>query len=213
MAKKVTRKKQCKRIKKDGSQCKRWARDGYDVCPKHGAGSRNRPGGRPAKTGLFAKKLKEKLKEKIRRYKESDTLTDLRENIATKRALLDELISKAARKAKKTGSKSLNVATINNAVVILDAIGKDIERLEKIEHGIKYTISISMFQQSVTIIVGIIDRNVRDEKTKHRIFRELSEFGISGSSGGVERITEGEVLQPVRGDIRLPVRAEERGDG
>lgn len=40
-------KKQCKRIKKDGTQCCRWAVMGYDVCQVHGAGSpfKGRPGG------------------------------------------------------------------------------------------------------------------------------------------------------------------------
>ena len=212
MPKKETKKKQCKRIKKDGTQCKRWARDGYDVCPKHGAGSRNRPGGRPAKTGLFAKKLKQKLREKIQRYKASDNLTDLRENIATKRALLDELLNKAAKKARKTGNKSLNVAAINNAVVILDAISRDIERLEKVEHGIKHTISIATFQQSGNVIVAVVDRNIRDEKIKHRIFNELAEFGIAGGSGNVEESSEGKVLQPVRGNLRLSDKEEDGGD-
>lgn len=194
MANREARKKKCKRIKKNGDPCGRWARDGYDVCPNHGAGTVARPGGRPVKTGLHSKALKKKLKEKIQRYRESKTLTDLRGNIAKKRALLDELIEAAVSKAKKKGKDTINIAAINNAVGILDAISKDIERLEKIEHGTKHTITVNVFHQSISIIVSIIDRNIPDEKTKARIFGEFAELGLSGDNGPLEADAKGKTL-------------------
>jgi hypothetical protein len=187
MGNKKALKKKCKRIKNNGQPCGRWARNGYEVCPNHGAGTMKKSGGRPIKTGLHSKVLKKQLKEKIERYKGKEGLTDLRENIAIKKALLDELITKAT----KDGKKNLNVATINNAVDIVDAISRDIERLEKIEHGIKHNISITTFHQSVNVIVLVIDRHVRDDKTKQRIFNELKEYGI----GKREDISTADVLK------------------
>lgn len=195
MANREARKKKCKRIKKNGEQCGRWARDGYEVCPMHGAGTIARPGGRPVKTGMHSKALKRKLKEKVQRYRESDTLTDLRGNIAKKRALLDELLETAVSKAKKKGKETINIAAINNAVDILDKISKDIERLEKIEHGTKHTITVNVFHQSIITIVNIIDRNIPDEKIKSRIFGEFAELGLSSDNRTLEASATGKTLR------------------
>jgi hypothetical protein len=62
------RAKQCTAHKKDGTQCGRVARDGYDVCSSHGAGTskreiegvRQKPG-RPIETGLYARELPDDL--------------------------------------------------------------------------------------------------------------------------------------------------------
>ena len=58
------RAKQCTAHTKSGKQCARVARDGYDVCSSHGAGTtkreienvRRKPG-RPIETGLYAREL------------------------------------------------------------------------------------------------------------------------------------------------------------
>jgi hypothetical protein len=185
--------KKCKYIKKDGNRCGRFARKGFSVCPKHGAGTKENPGGRPIKTGIYSRLLKTQLKDKIQQYRKDPKLLDLKTYIATKAALLDELLKAAIKKNKK--NKRLNVATINNAVQILSAISQDVERLHKMEHGEKHIISISVLEQSITVIVGIIDKEISDEKTKARIFRRLGEFGLKANRADLREIETREVVQ------------------
>lgn len=76
MARKDRPQKKCTAHKKDGSPCGRWAREGYPVCPMHGAGTAKRvkegkrkdPGTAALKTGLYASKAHEQLKETIGGY-------------------------------------------------------------------------------------------------------------------------------------------------
>lgn len=66
------------KAKGSGEQCKRWARDGYTVCPTHGAGTRVRqarpapdgrvrrdPGTAAVKTGVYAAKTKARFGEAL----------------------------------------------------------------------------------------------------------------------------------------------------
>jgi len=171
------RKLKCKaKSKSTGDRCDRWAVEGFEVCQVHGAGTKKNPGGRPPKTGLHSKVLRQKLAEKVDEYIEDPNLCNIRVNIALKRALLDELLSKRKKKDKK-----LNIATINNASQLLNSISQDIERLDKIEHGSKHTITIGVLQQTISVIVHVIDKNVPEQKVKNRIFRELSEFGLGSA--------------------------------
>jgi hypothetical protein len=170
------------KCKATGNRCERWAVDGYNVCYVHGAGGKKKPGGRPVKTGMHSKVLRKKLSAKVEEYLGNDNLLNMRVNIALKRALLDELLAKRKKKGKK-----LNIATINNATQLLNSISQDIERLDKMEHGSKHTLSISVLHQTVSIIVQVIDKHVPSEKTKDRIFSELAEYGLGSDSGSIQR--------------------------
>lgn len=177
------RRQQCTaKSKRSGERCERWASENFSVCMMHGAGKKNSPGGRPVKTGLHSKVLRKKLAKKVREYLGNDNLCNMRVNIALKRALLDELLAKRKKKDKK-----LNIATINNANQLLNSISADIERLDKMEHGSKHTLSISVLHQTIAVIVNVIDKNVSSEKIKNRIFGELAEFGLGQDNGALQR--------------------------
>jgi len=179
------------KCKATGQQCRRRAVEGFSVCQVHGAGSKKHPGGRPIKTGLHSKVLRKKLAKRVAKYLGNENLCNLRVNIALKRALLDELF--ARRSAEK---KRLNIATINNASQLLNSISQDIERLDKLEHGVKHTISIHVLQQTVSVIIGVLDQEINNEKIKERIFRKLAEYGLGPNSGTVGTAQAESELRP-----------------
>lgn len=169
------RKLQCAaKSKRSGKQCQRWANLDSNVCYMHGAGKLKNPGGRPLETGLHSKVLKKKLSSKIQKHLDDPQLLDVRVNIAFKRVLLENLLAKRLSKGKK-----LNIATINNATEILTSISKDIERYEKISKGEQHTITINTLQQTMGVIIHVIDENITSEKDKKRIFNALAKYGLT----------------------------------
>jgi len=171
MSPKPIKKRKCIHIKDNGEPCGKNALKGRSKCKSHGGG------GRPIESGLYSKLLKGRLQEKINHYKNDPKLTEMREYIATKKALLDELFETFLRT--KKNKKKLNVATIENAIKILNGLTADVEKLHKMENGQKMTISVSVLSQAITVVVSIVDKNIADEKVKRRIFKEIGEFGFS----------------------------------
>ncbi len=94
-------------------QCERAASQGYSVCSKHGAGTKERPGGRPPIHGRFSKKLPASL---IEQFKES--VTD------PKKLELDAEIALVTIRAEEM------VATLSENRVHLNKIVKGYELLE-----------------------------------------------------------------------------------
>jgi hypothetical protein len=81
--------------KSSGERCKNPAVKGWDVCRMHGAGSPKdeTTGGAPPTHGRYSAKRRESLQEKIQEYREEDDPTQLWEELALLRAVLQEWLS------------------------------------------------------------------------------------------------------------------------
>jgi hypothetical protein len=144
-----------------GERCIQWAEQGRKFCRFHGGRS-----GRPIKHGLYSKFLTADIAEKIEKYLEDPQIKDLRNEIATIRALMEthlESIKSSAEFRKRT-TKILQVA---------DGIGKLVEKLVKIEDGLKLRIGVEELQPVVAQIVNIINKRVEDGDVKNRIAKDI----------------------------------------
>jgi len=155
MAKRCTAK-----AKRTGEQCKAYAIQGKDKCRVHG-------GLTPVKHGLYSKYTKHKLADKVNQLANDPELLDLRQQIAFKQALiLDNL---------QYLQKQLEPKDLDVLAGLSDKVSKDIERLNKIEHGQKYVLQVEEVQAVINQIVLIIQQEVADTDTVHRLSGRLQE--------------------------------------
>lgn len=82
------------KVRKTGERCKRWAVTGYAVCQVHGAGSKNKPGGRPVQHGRYSKYLPTRLVSRYQEAKDDPELLNLRDEIGVLDSRLSELLTR-----------------------------------------------------------------------------------------------------------------------
>lgn len=79
--------------KRTGEQCKNVAVRGFSVCRFHGAGSKDKPGGRPIKHGRYSKFLPERLAGRYGEALADPQLLELRDEIALVGTRQSELLT------------------------------------------------------------------------------------------------------------------------
>src|SRR4051812_49433793 len=77
-----------------GEQCKNVAVHGYPVCRFHGAGSKDKPGGRPIVHGRYSKFLPERLAGRYADAISDQKLLELRDEVALMGVRLGELLER-----------------------------------------------------------------------------------------------------------------------
>jgi hypothetical protein len=100
---KTSRRQRCKaKSKQTGLQCKRWAVEGYEVCPVHGAGTKKRvkdgtrqPPGAPLKTGRYADKMRHKaIADLIAEFEQDGDPMNLFSELAAARAIFTDFVNR-----------------------------------------------------------------------------------------------------------------------
>lgn len=149
--------KRCTATNRAGVRCRRWAAKGCSVCRMHGAGSKQRPGGRPPTHGAFSKRCASNLKEAIQKYRTDPDLKNLDQDIARFRALLDRAETmltseeerlaaaeeKSAARGKPMGVRAVaagyrNLMTLDGYVADLTTqVAGTVERFHRMVHGQK----------------------------------------------------------------------------
>jgi len=80
--------------KRTGEQCKNGAVRGFSVCRFHGAGSKDKPGGRPIKHGRYSKFLPERLGPKYAEALADPQLLELRDEVGLIGTRIGELVER-----------------------------------------------------------------------------------------------------------------------
>jgi len=138
---------------------------GIGKCKLHGgASSKN------IKHGYYSKYLQSKLADKIDELANNEDLLDLRKVIAMQQALILDILGRI-----KEGTLTLDKGTIRVLNEIADKIGRNIERLNKIEVGEKYVLEIREVQNIVNQVVMIVQEEIKDQQVIKRIAGKLQE--------------------------------------
>jgi hypothetical protein len=112
--------------KSTGERCQNPAVQGWDVCRMHGAGSpkNGTTGGAPPKHGRYAATRSESLQEKIEEYRSDPDPTEMWEELAVLRGVLQEWLS------------DMETVTEDNVGVLLDlqnSIRRTLDSINKIQ--------------------------------------------------------------------------------
>lgn len=148
--------------KRTGEQCKAQAVTGKDKCYHHGGAT---PMAR--KHGLYSKYSKHKLADVVQQLATDPELLDLRQQIAFKQALILDKLEHLQDQLDPEDAEVL--------AGLSEKVSKDIERLQKIEHGEKYVLQVAEVQAVVNQITVIIRQEVQDTATVERLAKRLQE--------------------------------------
>ena len=86
---------QCTAIaKRTGKKCQRAAVTGYSVCRVHGAGSKNKPGGRPPTHGRYSTIKREAIRSLIEKHEADPDPLNIMPELAAGRALFQDFIER-----------------------------------------------------------------------------------------------------------------------
>ncbi len=84
----------CKMIKRSGGRCRNAVRHGWTVCRNHGAGSPDRPGGRPVTIGRHSQHLPKRFLENYEQYLNDPDYLVMRSEMALLDARMGEILEK-----------------------------------------------------------------------------------------------------------------------
>ncbi len=96
--------------KRTGTQCQNAAVRGFTVCRFHGAGSKDKPGGRPVIHGRYSKFLPERLAGRYSEALDDAKLLELRDEVALMGVRLSELVGRIDTGESAQRWKSLQTA-------------------------------------------------------------------------------------------------------
>ncbi len=123
------------------------------------------------KHGLYSKYTKHKLSAMIDKLASDENLLDLRQTIALQQALILDLLTRL-----ESGALPYEAKLIETMAGIGEKLGRNIERLNKIEEGEKYILRIEEIQQIVQQVVLVIRQEVQDPETVEKIGSRLQEL-------------------------------------
>lgn len=146
------------RSKRTGERCQAPAITGKDKCYHHG-------GATPVKHGLFSKYSRHRLAEVIQQLATDPDLLDLRQQIAFKQALILDRLNQLQNRLKPEDAEVL--------AGLSERVSKDIERLNKIEHGERYVLQVEEVQAVINQITLIIRQEIHDPATVERLAERL----------------------------------------
>ena len=147
--------------KRSQKKCKGQAVTGSDKCRMHG-------GNHPVKHGLFSKYAPTRLAAKIDEARNDPRLLDLREAISLQSSVLNEFLERH-----QAVDMPLTPQASSVLMNITEMMGKNIERLNKIEHGDKVTIKIEHVQKIIIQIAEIVKFHVKNPALRERIAKDL----------------------------------------
>jgi len=127
----------------------------------------------PIKSGLYSKYAMKGLAEKIEEASNDKKLTDVRALIAVQASLMNSYLEKY-KFAKAIGQEEIEVL-----MTISDTIGKNIERLNKIENGETFNVKIDVVQRFVLKAFEIIKIFIPDAKTREACGAALMKAGVA----------------------------------
>lgn len=182
-------KRRCRARTRAGEQCRNYAVKGSTVCRMHGAGTRKRPGGRPATTGRRAKKLLTvaDLYADIQRWRNDPDLSNILVDVAQIRALgnrnmrrlqvLQEEIDSLAsdREAEGEDLTQEEVEAFESKMKDIEAAltdnhmqaGSLVAKFHRIVAAQKSEVTMDTLNRLMLIADQIIDRYVPDAKKAH----------------------------------------------
>jgi hypothetical protein len=155
--------------KRSGVQCGNDAIKGKDKCRMHG-------GKTPIKTGLYSKYAPQGLADMMEEARKDPRLTDVREILLVQSSLLNNFLKRY--QMPEGEGLALNQEAIQLLMNISDTIGKNIERLNKIEEGEKFTIRIETVQRTIIQVVSIIKHFIPDARTQGKVADALSKVAV-----------------------------------
>jgi hypothetical protein len=149
-----------------GTPCNRpagWGTNHVEVgkCKLHG-------GATPIKHGLYSKYTKNKLADVVQALVDDPELINLRQQIAFKQALILDRLNQL--------SDGKTVDDMRLLADISEKVARDIERLNKIEHGEKYVLQIAEVQAVVQQITLIIHQEIADGRVVERVASRLQQL-------------------------------------
>lgn len=134
---------------------------GFGRCKFHG-GVNQSPASKNWKHGLNAKVSYPSIAEKARQLRENRDVFDLRDHIFLMEAIAQTVLENA-----KT------VDDLFPLVKVVDTCTKAIQRLDEIEHGRKYVISVESLGGILTRVVDVIGRHVPDPYLRALIAEDI----------------------------------------
>src|SRR5690554_3423726 len=151
-----------------GTTCKKpagWGTDhpGVGKCKLHGGASTKN-----IKHGYYSKYLNSGLADKIDELAIDKDLLDLRRTIAMHKALILDILGRL-----EEGKLKLDKGTIKVLNELADKLGRNTERLNKIEVGQKYVLEIREVQNIVNQVVMVVEQEVEDPKIIKKIAGKL----------------------------------------
>jgi hypothetical protein len=156
----------CEAKTRSGSQCNRpagWGTQhvGIGRCKMHGGAS-------PIKHGLYSKYSVHKLAQAVQSLVNDPELVNLRQQIAFKQALILDRLNQLGTEMTQDDLRFL--------ADLSEKVARDIERLNKIEHGEKYVLQVAEVQAVVQQITLIIHQEVSDEHVIERVAERLQQL-------------------------------------
>lgn len=153
-----------------GEQCTKWAVEGRRFCKDHGG-----TGGRPPTTGRQSRYVCEALGDSINKFRNDPDIKCIRDEIAVLRALLENAMT---RITEEPASLLLFAPALEE---LCNNIGKQVERLVKIEDGLKLTVSVVDIHTMVNQVVEILTQEIDDEDALAKIKKRLQGLMYSGA--------------------------------
>ncbi|KIL36217.1 hypothetical protein SD71_09735 [Cohnella kolymensis] len=156
----------CEAKGRGGKPCQRpagWGTShvGVGRCKLHGGASK-------IKHGLYSKYLKHTLSDTVQSLLDDPDLINLRQQIAFKQALLLDRINQF--------EAGMSPDDIRFFADLSEKVSRDIERLNKIEHGEKYILQVAEVQAVVQQITLIIHQEITDDYVIERVASRLSQL-------------------------------------
>lgn len=124
------------------------------------------------KHGLYSRYTTNRLAELAARFREDPDLLSLRDAIALQQAIITDLLRQ------NEGSEGIDPETAALLVNLTERIGRNIERLAKIEQGEKYVLQVEDVQKVVRQVVAILEQEIGDAETLKRIARRLEGLSV-----------------------------------
>jgi hypothetical protein len=131
---------------------------GIGKCKLHGGAS-------PIKHGLYSKYTKHTLADTVQTLVDDPELTNLRQQIAFKQAMILDRLDHVGEGMAESDMRFL--------ADLSEKVARDIERLNKIEHGEKFVLKVEEVQAVVQQITFIINQEIQDEEVVERIANRL----------------------------------------
>lgn len=158
-------------VKSTGKRCKKDPIAGTLFCGKH----TRSPGGRPTTTGKQSKYTCEALGGSIDKFRNDPDIKCLRDEVAVLRALLENIMGKLV-------DDPTQLADVSPALMELcNNIGKQVERLVKIEDGLKLNVSVVDIHMMVNQVVEILTEEIGEESVLEKLKKRLAGLSYSGA--------------------------------
>lgn len=139
-----------------------WGTDhpGVGRCKLHG-------GDVPVSHGLYSKYSRHRLAELAAKFREDPDLLNLRDTIALQAALVTDLLSQ------QESAPGIDPEMASLLATLTERIGRNIERLHKLEVGERYILEVSDVQRIIGQVTAVLQEEIDDPALLHRIGERL----------------------------------------